>query len=235
MLPLISNICPTVVPSPDTRNESTNWIKAMRTSGLPWEKCKNAYLEKVTTHKHTEGGKNRKVHTFLSFLFASPERALLMWMLLRTSLAASGPWDTRADRKLRHWRTNLCTKEDTTLGRLLKKYHRLTFRSPPAEANLWFSEWKDACRSFMCPDTVFFTIALPTMLKWERSLAVLRRIISRLSKISIIYKENYMLWTSLCKHQVSPIQPERYIHSPESLNACLPPAVWIFLHTPSIF
>lgn len=32
-------------------------------------------------------------------------------------------------------------------------------------------------------------MALPTMLKWDRSLAVLRRIISRLSKTSIIWTE----------------------------------------------
>lgn len=53
-------------------------------------------------------------HTFLSFLFASPDRALLMWMWLRTSLAASGPWDTKADRRLRHWRTNLSTTGEKT-------------------------------------------------------------------------------------------------------------------------
>lgn len=37
MLPFISNTCPIVEPSPDTKNESTNWTKAMRTSGLPWK------------------------------------------------------------------------------------------------------------------------------------------------------------------------------------------------------
>lgn len=38
-------------------------------------------------------------------------------------------------------------------------------------------------------ERVFFTIVLPTMLKCDRSLAVLRRIISRLSKISSIWPE----------------------------------------------
>lgn len=37
-----------------------------------------------------------------------------MW--LKTSLAASGPWETKAVRRLRHWRTNLYVRVKTTLG-----------------------------------------------------------------------------------------------------------------------
>lgn len=33
-----------------------------------------------------------------------------MWRWLKTSLAASGPWVTKAHRRPRHWRINLCSK-----------------------------------------------------------------------------------------------------------------------------
>lgn len=167
-----------VEPSPDTRNESTNWTKAMRTSGLPWKKISTCFNSHSPTNWKLNNMKKIN-HTFLSFLFAKPIKVLLMWMLLKTSLAASAPWETNADRKLRHWRTNLGTKE------VRQPTLILTFQNPLRTTYLWFTEFKDPCRVFMCPATVFLTIALPTMLKWERSLAVLRRIISRLSKISI--------------------------------------------------
>lgn len=72
-------------------------------------------LQKKTRSVKSRSPKNLKIqmpHTFLSFLFASPDKDLLMWMQLRTSLAASGPWDTKADRKFKDCRTNLCTKTE---------------------------------------------------------------------------------------------------------------------------
>lgn len=105
-LPLNSKTCPMVALSPDTKKHSTNWTKAMRTSGLPWrihkEKKLSIYLYCVKI-----ACQYNILNTFLSFLFANPDRDLLMCIQFRTSLAASGPWDTKAVRKLRHWRTNL--------------------------------------------------------------------------------------------------------------------------------
>ena len=52
--------------------------------------------------------------TVLSLLCASPDKALPKCNWLKTSLADSGPCDTIAAMKVRHWRTNLpqMRKED---------------------------------------------------------------------------------------------------------------------------
>lgn len=93
VLPLISNICPMVEPSPDTKNESTNWTKAMRTSGLPWEKPKHL----LKTHSLHNSQFNGRKSTHLLVLPLCQARKSFIYV--NATQDFSGSFSTLRDRR----------------------------------------------------------------------------------------------------------------------------------------